>query len=210
MHGLLPPIISLKHQGSTFYLYFPYKAHMRDDTKLAIVVITASIGLPLLIIGSLIATDVLSLQVNLVLQAVLLISTLPFIALSAYMMVTGRGSFLVAGYNTASAAKRATYDEEAMTKSVGLIMFLTFLLVLIAIEAALLFGNTTIMWALIALSICVIIVGLVHVNLSPKIRRPAVDLVETPEEKRRMRRVIAAVAVWETASRALRRRRNRR
>jgi hypothetical protein len=50
----------------------------------------------------------------------------PFIVMAVFLLY-GKGAFLIAGYNTMSEEKRATYDEKALCRSVG-----RFLLILTA------------------------------------------------------------------------------
>jgi len=56
---------------------------------------------------------------------IILLVLVPIMGLSLYMMITGKGSFLVAGYNTMSKEMQKKYDAKALTKAVGLVVFLS-------------------------------------------------------------------------------------
>jgi len=54
----------------------------------------------------------------------------PFVIMAIFM-INGRGAFLIAGYNTMSAEKRATYDEKALCKAVGWLLLILAALMLL-------------------------------------------------------------------------------
>ncbi|MFJ7666220.1 DUF3784 domain-containing protein [Lysinibacillus sp. NPDC097195] len=53
---------------------------------------------------------------------VLLFIMIPFL-IFAIVLSQGKGAFLIAGYNTMSDSKKATYDEKALAKFTGKIMY---------------------------------------------------------------------------------------
>lgn len=166
-----------------------------SEKKLAIAVVVFTLLIPLLMVLAFLGTDVLNFQADPVLQSVLLISMVPFIIISAYMMFTGKGAFLVAGYNTSSAAKKATYDEKALSKAVGRLTFVFMVLLLLGIEAMILWESMLLFWILTGASFVILIVGLLHANLSPSVRRsPPVPLPEG-EHRKQQKLTLAIVSI---------------
>lgn len=166
-----------------------------SETKLAMTVVVLTLVMPLLLVLAFVGTDIFQFQGDLILQSVLLVSMVPFIIISAYMMFTGKGAFLVAGYNTSSAAKKATYDEKALSKAVGRLTFVFMVLLLLGIESLILWESMLLFWILMGASFVVLIVGLVHVNLSPSVRRsPPVPLPEG-EHRKQQKYTVAIVAI---------------
>ena len=69
-------------------------------------------------------------------QIVLISGFGPIIVLffvAALFMLKGKGSFLIAGYNTMSKEEKARYDEKALTKFIGRIMLIISFMFLILI-----------------------------------------------------------------------------
>ena len=99
-----------------------------------------------------------------------------FLAIDALFIIlgivflSGKGSFLIAGYNTASAAERAKYDEKALCKAMGWLMFgLAITWLIIAFNF--LFESMTFLWVGLILFFVVAIVGVIYINVSKKIKR---------------------------------------
>lgn len=82
----------------------------------------------------------------------------------------GKGSFLIAGYNTASKAERAKYDEKALCRAMGWMMFALAACWLIA-ALNFLFENMAFFWVGILLIFIVVVIGAVYMNTSKKIKR---------------------------------------
>ena len=82
----------------------------------------------------------------------------------------GKGSFLIAGYNTASRAERAKYDEKALCRAMGWLMFALAVCWLI-IALNFLFDSMAFQWIGFLLFFVVCIVGIVYMNTSKKIKR---------------------------------------
>ena len=77
-----------------------------------------------------------------------------FLILSAVLVAIGKGDWLISGYNTASQAKRATYNIQRLRLS----MVITCVLV-----AVVLILNALISIPDIVFTICVVVVALAHV-----------------------------------------------
>ncbi len=88
----------------------------------------------------------------------------------AVVFLCGKGSFLIAGYNTASAAERAKYDEKALCKAMGLFMIALAVCWLIA-ALGILLEIAIVQWVGMALFCIVIVIGLISINTSKKIKR---------------------------------------
>lgn len=82
----------------------------------------------------------------------------------------GKGSYLIAGYNTASKAERAKYDMKALCRAMGWMMFALAACWLIA-ALNFLFDNMAFLWIGEVLFCVVAIVGAVYMNTSKKIKR---------------------------------------
>jgi len=94
----------------------------------------------------------------------------PMIALGIFMAATGKGSFLIAGYNTASKEKKAQYDEKALTKFVGkVLVVLGVLTALMGIEALHGLGWFWIVWS--ALFLGVTVFALVYANTKNRFKK---------------------------------------
>lgn len=79
----------------------------------------------------------------------------------------GKGAFLIAGYNTASAEEKAQYDEKKLCRAVSKLMFA---LAACWVVAALseIFKNMIFLWVGIALFAVVIVVGVVWINIGDR------------------------------------------
>ena len=75
----------------------------------------------------------------------------------------GKGAFLIAGYNTASKAEKAKYDEKALCRFMGKLMFaLAAAWVPIALSALL--DQMWLLWLGLGLFLAVCIGGVVYMN----------------------------------------------
>lgn len=82
----------------------------------------------------------------------------------------GKGSFLIAGYNTASKAEQAKYDKKALCRSMGWLMIaLAVCWFIIALNFLL--ESMAFLWVGQVLFFVVIVVGVVYMNTSNKIKR---------------------------------------
>lgn len=82
----------------------------------------------------------------------------------------GKGSFLIAGYNTASTEEKAQYDEKKLCRAVSKLMFA---LAACWVVAALseIFKNMIFLWVGIALFAVVIVVGVVWINTGDRCKK---------------------------------------
>ena len=69
---------------------------------------------------------------------------LPFIIMSVFLL-NGKGSFLIAGFNTMSDDKRAAYDEKALCKAVGRLL-LSMGILMMLFPLAIQFDLTWLFW----------------------------------------------------------------
>ena len=88
----------------------------------------------------------------------------------ASLFFCGKGSSLIAGYNTASNAERAKYDEKALCRAMGWLMVaLAVCWFIIALN--LLLDNLVFLWVGFPLFLIVCIAGIIYMNTSKKIKR---------------------------------------
>lgn len=82
----------------------------------------------------------------------------------------GKGAFLIAGYNTASEAEKAKYDEKALCRCMGKLMFaLAGTWVPIALSALL--GRMWLLWLGLGLFLVVCFGGMIYMNTGSRFRR---------------------------------------
>lgn len=86
------------------------------------------------------------------------------------VLAFGKGAFLLAGYNTASAEEKAQYDEKKLCLAVSKLMFA---LAACWVVAALseIFKNMIFLWVGIALFAVVIVVGVVWINTGGRCKK---------------------------------------
>ena len=82
----------------------------------------------------------------------------------------GKGAFLIAGYNTASAEEKAKYYEKKLCRAVSKLMFA---LAACWVVAALseIFKNMIFLWVGIALFVVVTVVGVVWINIGDRCKK---------------------------------------
>lgn len=82
----------------------------------------------------------------------------------------GKGAFLIAGYNTASAAERAKYDEKALCRFMGKLMF-----ALAACQAVMGLGaawaGMWLYWVGIVLFLVSVVGGVISVNTGRRFQK---------------------------------------
>lgn len=86
------------------------------------------------------------------------------------VLVQGKGAFLIAGYNTSSPQEKAVYDEKALCRAVGIMMFSLALCMIIA-GFGTFFESTALIWIGYGLFLVAIIVGLIYLNTSKRLKR---------------------------------------
>ena len=82
----------------------------------------------------------------------------------------GKGSFLIAGYNTASPREKAKYDERALCRAVGTLLFCCAACFLVP-GIGVYFDLPILIWGGIILMLVVIIAGAIFINTSKRLKR---------------------------------------
>ena len=83
---------------------------------------------------------------------------------------SGKGSFLIAGYNTSSPEEKSRYDEKALRHAMGGLMFaLAACCVVMALSEV--FQMTAFLWIGLILFFAAAISGVIYMNTSQKIKR---------------------------------------
>ena len=86
------------------------------------------------------------------------------------MFFCGKGSFLIAGYNTASSKEKEQYDEKALCRAMGGLMFACAACVgVMALSDV--FGNMALYLIGFVLIFVVSIGGVIYMNTSKKVKR---------------------------------------
>ncbi|MDR1028567.1 MAG: DUF3784 domain-containing protein [Clostridiales Family XIII bacterium] len=94
-----------------------------------------------------------------------------FLVMGCYFL-TGKGGFLVAGYNTKSAKNKAKYDERALCRSVGWVMIaVTFCLMLLCVAMS--FDISWLLNCAIGLMIAIVIGYVIYANTGNRFRKSA-------------------------------------
>lgn len=91
-------------------------------------------------------------------------------AVMGIVLCCGKGSGLIAGYNTSSAAEKAKWDEKALCRGAGALV----LSILACVELMLcgaVMGNKGLIWAGGLLTAAVTVIGLICLNKSRRFRR---------------------------------------
>lgn len=97
------------------------------------------------------------------------LAALLFAALGS-VFLRGKGAFLIAGYNTAGKAEKETYDERALCRFMGKMMFLFAGCFLVALlnEA---FGNMAFLWIGLGLFGAAVVFTLVYANTGHRFKK---------------------------------------
>ena len=82
----------------------------------------------------------------------------------------GKGSVLIAGYNTASPQERSKYDQKALCRGVGGLMFLLAGCYAVSTLGTAL-GSMALVWTGIVLVVVAIIAGAIFINVSKRFRK---------------------------------------
>lgn len=86
------------------------------------------------------------------------------------VFLSGRGSFLIAGYNTASEKEKAETDERKLCKYVGRLMFL-FAGCFLVMMASEVFKKMWLLWLGLALVFGVAIGGVIFLNTGDRLKK---------------------------------------
>ena len=82
----------------------------------------------------------------------------------------GKGSILIAGYNTATPQERSRYDQKALCRGVGGLMFLLAGCYAVSTLGTAL-GSMALVWTGIVLVLIAIIAGAIYINVSKRFRK---------------------------------------
>lgn len=86
------------------------------------------------------------------------------------VFLNGKGSFLIAGYNTMSTQEKAQWDEGALCQATGILMFL-FAGCFSIIGLSILFYNYILLTVSILLILVVAFGSIIYINTSKKLKR---------------------------------------
>lgn len=95
--------------------------------------------------------------------------TLIFFGLGA-MFRKGKGAFLIAGYNTMSEKEKAQYDEKALCRSMGKLMYLLGACFAVVTAAAIL-EIIWLMWTGIGVFLAIITIDIVYSNTGNRFKK---------------------------------------
>ncbi|MFC4355598.1 DUF3784 domain-containing protein [Chryseomicrobium palamuruense] len=101
--------------------------------------------------------------------AINLLLVIPFLVL-AFFLSRGKGAFLIAGYNTMPKEEKAKYDEVALCKFMGKILYgISLSMVLLSLSEWL--AIPALLWVGIALMTGLIIFTLVYLNTGNRFKK---------------------------------------
>lgn len=103
------------------------------------------------------------------LLAIHLAVTALFLLLGA-LFSKGKGTWLIAGYNTASPVEKAKMDEKALCRSMGKLMFALAACWLV-ITASDVFQSMALLWVGLALFFAALIAGVVYANTGNRFKK---------------------------------------
>lgn len=169
---------------------------MERDTKVLVLALAVGLLLPTAPIALMVATG--SDAIDIIIQAVLLFSLLPLLGVSIYMWATGKGASLIAGYNTSPRAVREQYDTDKLARFVGKLMFFIMVPMTLAMESIFLLDFEWPFFTLLAISLAIIVVGLVYMNTGGRfLKEGAVDpkLLITEEDKKNRQMLYGLLAL---------------
>lgn len=82
----------------------------------------------------------------------------------------GKGSFLIAGYNTAKPSERAKYNEKALCRSVAIILFAIALSFVVS-ALGIVYDKIIPPWLGVVLILAVALIGAIYINTSKRVKR---------------------------------------
>jgi len=82
----------------------------------------------------------------------------------------GKGAWLIAGYNTSSAAEKAKYDEKKLCKGMSKLMFALAACWLV-IAASEIFKTMVLLWVGLCLFMIVVAAGLIYMNTGNRYKK---------------------------------------
>ena len=100
---------------------------------------------------------------------ILALVTAAFFALGL-MFRAGKGAFLIAGYNTMSEKEKAAYDEKALCRSMGKLMFLLGACFAVVTAAAIM-EIMWLMWTGMGVFLVIIAVDVIYANTGNRFKK---------------------------------------
>lgn len=174
----------------------PISALMEKVPKVLVLIIVASIAVPLALVAASVGGGDTA---DLVMQALVLVVVLPLLSLSIYMWATGKGAMLIAGFNTSPKAVRDLYDSRSLSKFVGMVVTIFLTIMLLAMELLMFDLGITLFLVLLAAGIVFLVASIVYVNTGRRFLKEGADpsnVVVTPADRKRTRKIaLAAVGV---------------
>lgn len=98
-----------------------------------------------------------------------IVSALIFLMIGI-IFTQGKGAFLIAGYNTSSKEEKAKYDEKALCKFMGKVMF-SFVVCFLIMATSDIFNSMIPIWIGWALFLCITIFALIYSNTGNRFRK---------------------------------------
>ncbi|MDW5561582.1 MAG: DUF3784 domain-containing protein [Methanomassiliicoccus sp.] len=167
------------------------------STKLLLIALFVALTVPLTL-AIIVFADVME-ATELIAQALLLTAMLPLIVMSVYMWATGRGAMLIAGFNTSPKAVQDSYDSAALARFVGMVLTIFMFILLMGLEALVLFDAAIPFWILLIVSLTILSASVVYMNTGKRFlrdgARPPSALITAADRKRNRRLMIAVLAV---------------
>ncbi len=171
---------------------------METDRKLLTALLLVSIAIPLAVLFVSLAMDELSSKVLFVLLMMFIL--LPLAAMGAFMWITGKAQWMIAGYNTMAKSQQEFYDAEKLSKAVGRMVFavaivclIGFCLIFYVPRGGIVLGVT------IALIIVVLIAGILSLRKDKYLKDPTKRPGKPTEQERRKQYIYVGVGVGVTA-----------
>lgn len=129
-------------------------------------------------------------------QVITVAIVFPIMLLGIYMMLTGKGSSMIAGYNTSPSNVKAMYNAEALSKAVGTVIVVMMIMILALMECIAFWQNLIVIAALAIVLIVYTIWALVHINKNPKYKNdPSKPIPEPTEAEKKRSKNIVIVSV---------------
>ena len=91
-------------------------------------------------------------------------------AVISLTLLLGRGSWLIAGYNTASAGKRERWNEKALCRGTGTLVLAITACIELSFAGAVL-GRMPLLWTGLALTAAAAVGGVVYLNTSRRFKK---------------------------------------
>ncbi|MDR2571104.1 MAG: DUF3784 domain-containing protein [Oscillospiraceae bacterium] len=130
---------------------------------------------------------------------VTIIIALPFTIMGIFML-SGKGAFLIAGFNTMSESKKATYDKSALCRAVGILLIsLSVLVILFPVASSM--ESMWLFWIICALFMVIPIGFIVYANTGNRFRinveplDDAIPKARKPMSKMKKVGIVVVVAI---------------